>query len=69
MSDVTKLPVDHFNKEMRRLGREIPDDATQAWRNGEWGLRMTWPDGFSTWVSFGPEATAIVELYLGETRH
>jgi hypothetical protein len=66
----THLPVDDLNANLRRLGRSLDADALkrQGWNGDEYGLYMTWSDGFSAFVGFGPVATAMVEGW-GEGLH
>lgn len=61
----TAIPVDHFNAELRKLGRDLSGDVTMKpeWQSQEFGLRLTWPDGFNAWVSFGAAGTAAVEAH------
>lgn len=61
----TRIPTEHFNAELRKIGRRFEDaDARQEWRGAEFGLRLLWPDGRSEFVGFGPTGTAMVEKWL-----
>jgi hypothetical protein len=66
-----KLPSDHFNAELRKLGRGLgANDATEVeWRADEIGLRITWADGFSAFVGLGPMVTAIIESGQESYKH
>lgn len=55
----THLPVDHLNAELRKLGRSLADcsDAAAAWQGDQFGINVTWPDGFKKFVAMGQEAS------------
>lgn len=59
----THIPIEQFNAELRRLGRGIERDTEirQEWRGDEFGLHLSWSDGFCTWIGFGPAGTAAIE--------
>lgn len=62
---VTKLPVEHINAELKKIGRNT-DDATfglPGWDGGELTVLVIWPDGFSARVSMGPVASALIEKW------
>lgn len=66
-----KLPSDHFNAELRKLGRgfSATEETEIEWRDDELGLRVTWPDGFSAFVGLGPMVTAIIQSDLESHKH
>lgn len=70
MSD-KHIPVDHLNTELRRIGRGLDGAAIlcQAWKDGEYGLQVAWPDGHCAFVGMGPVASAVVESQLDGRRH
>ncbi len=69
---VTQLPVDRINAAitiLRDSGRDMDQaDWSQAWQGEQYGLRLTWADGFVSFVGFGEAGTAIVES-LDAARH
>lgn len=67
---MTKIPADHINAELRKMGRVIDDadDVELEWQEGELGLRIKWPDGLRAFVGTGPLATAVVESFLDKRR-
>lgn len=62
-NQVTKLPVDHFNSELRKIGRWLDDAelSQDGWDGDELMILVTWPDGFSARISMGPIASAMIE--------
>lgn len=65
-----RIPVNVLNENLRRLGRSLDQaiDTEQRWQGEEYGLHCTWPDGFSAFVGFGAEASALFEAW-GNTKH
>lgn len=65
------LPMDHFTDEMTRIGRAVYEDTKfeQRWEGDEYGVQVTWADGFSAFAGFGPIATAMIEAYYDKRRH
>jgi hypothetical protein len=59
----THVPVEHFNAELCKIGRSLDDYAEMrmVWQGEEFGLHVTWPDGFGSFVGFGQEASAVLE--------
>lgn len=60
---VTKLPVEHINAELKKIGRNTENAEFQigGWQGEELMLLVSWPDGFSATVSIGPVASAMVQ--------
>lgn len=59
-----KLPMDHFNAELARMGRSLNDATILApyWLDDELGLIIAWPDCLK-FVGLGPEASIMVRVW------
>lgn len=60
---VTKLPVEHINAELKKIGRNTENAEFQiaGWQGEELMFLVSWPDGFSATVSIGSVASALVQ--------
>lgn len=64
------LPTAHLNNELKALGRKIGDAIVlyHFWQGDDYRLQLIWGDGFTSAVSFGPEASALIAEYTKQRK-